>query len=462
MRLKKWLVVIGCIAVISAYSGLVYAHGGHIETAGTEAEEGALQVTVNGALAEGEASISSDLSELYVPARSVAEALGAQVNWDAEHQAVLINTQTFPGMSEDHGMHHQDLRTSHISVVFENRVVTTDLEPLMMNGTLMVSARTIESIFPATVKFNTAAHKVEITTPDAAKQFQEEEAAVRDALNGKGMAPHIAADGAKEFTLTAELHAWSPLSGVLTTAWTYNGQVPGPVIRVTEGDHLRITLVNKLPEPTTIHWHGMQLPNAMDGVPGLTQKSVAPGQSFVYDFVAGHPGTYMYHSHYDDMKQIGNGMYGALIVDPKQPDAGPQYDHDYTMMISGFQINAADEEKDYFTINGRSYPDTPSIEVKKGDKVRIRLINIDTTDVHTMHLHGMDFQVVEKDGHPVPQPQTMNTVLIGPGESYDIAFTADNPGTWMLHCHILDHTMNGGEMSHGEMGGLITLVKVSE
>lgn len=459
-KMKRMAVAIMLAALILTY-GPASAHEGH-EQSGSEAGEGALAVTVNGAAIAGEGALSSDLAEVYVPLRGVAEALGVQVKWDSSHQAVLLNTQQFPDMATDHDhmAHGHDAMAAGVPVIVMNgAIVTPGLNPYFRDGTIMASADTVEKAFSASVKFNTQSNVIQITTPDADEQFQNEEKQVRDALNGVGMTPHIAADGAKEFTLTAELHAWSPRAGVLTTAWTYNGQVPGPVIRVNEGDHVRITLDNKLPEPTTIHWHGMHLPNAMDGVPGITQQSVAPGHTFTYDFVAGHPGTYMYHSHYDDMKQIGNGMYGAFIIDGATEK---KYDHDYTMMISGFSVNGTEDEKDYFTINGRSYPDTPPIEVKKGETVRIRLVNIDTMEVHTMHLHGMDFEVVAKDGHPAATPQTMNTVLVGPGESYDIAFEANNPGTWMFHCHILDHTMNGGEMAHGEMGGLITLIKVSE
>nr|WP_237690795.1 multicopper oxidase domain-containing protein [Paenibacillus caui] len=286
------------------------------------------------------------------------------------------------------------------------------------------------------------------------------------------MTPDIAADGTKEFTLTAELHDWAPVNGVLTTAWTFNGQVPGPTIRVTEGDHVRIHFINRLPEPSTVHWHGILLPNEMDGVPGLTQDAVQPGGSFDYEFTASHAGTFMYHSHYDDMKQIGSGMYGAFIIDPKATavpagtgdlTAQTKYDHDYTMLLSGFHVNTAmEEEQDYFTINGVSYPDTPPLDVKKGDTVRIRLINIDTMEPHTMHLHGMDFALVARNGSPLKSVETMNTVLIGPGETADIALRAEAIGKWVFHCHILDHTMNGGDMSTGEMGGLISLLNVTE
>ncbi|MNM78897.1 Copper resistance protein A precursor [compost metagenome] len=137
-------------------------------------------------------------------------------------------------------------------------------------------------------------------------------------------------------------------------------------------------------------------------------------------------------------------------------------DHDYTMLLSGFHVNTTMEgEEDYYTINGRSYPDTPPIEVKQGEISRVRLINMDTMEVHTMHLHGMDFYVVARNGSPLTNPERMNNVMLGPGETVDLMFRADNPGDWAFHCHILDHTMNGeSDMSGGEMGGLVTVVKV--
>lgn len=303
--------------------------------------------------------------------------------------------------------------------------------------------------------------KVQMTEKAVIDEFNAEESKTEDVFNGVGLTPHIAKDGVKEFTLVAEPHIWEPVKGVIAHAWTFNDQVAGPTIRVTEGDHVRIKLVNKLPEPTTINWHGMQVPNDMAGIPDVTQSAVKPGQSFTYEFTAGHSGTYMYHSMYDDMKQVGSGLYGAFIIDPKNPRSEEKYDHDYTMVLSGFHVNnTMEDEEDYYTINGRSYPDTTPIVVKKGETVRIRLINIDPTEYHTMHLHGMNFQVIAKDGEPSKDPQEMNTLMIGPGEMYDIAFKADAVGTWLFQCHILDHTMNAEDSMH--MGGLITKVKVVE
>lgn len=302
---------------------------------------------------------------------------------------------------------------------------------------------------------------VKMTEKAAMDEFNSEESKVKNVFNGVGLTPHITKDGTKEFTLVAEPHIWNPIKGVVAKAWTFNGQVAGPTIRVTEGDKVKINLVNKLSEPTTIHWHGLHLPNDMDGVPDVTQSAVQPGQSFTYEFTASHPGTFMYHSHYDDMKQVGSGLYGAFIIDPKNPGSETKYNHDYTMILSGFHVNSTmEDEEDYFTIDGRSYPDTPPMVVKKDETVRIRLINIDPTEYHTMHLHGMDFQVIAKDGHPSSNSQEMNTLSIGPGETYDIAFKADAVGTWAFHCHVLDHTMNKEDSLH--MGGLVTTLKVVE
>ncbi|TJY42360.1 hypothetical protein E5161_10210 [Cohnella pontilimi] len=425
-------------------SGHGSAHqSGDVSQAG---EGDGIAVLLNGRQLPRPATVSSDFSETRISAQDVADALGYGYRWDATARKLYIEDKEIPAAAD----------------------------PIMVGSVVMVLADEYAQALSLSCNNDSASHRVLLETPQAMKRFADEEPAVRDVMEGKGMTPHTAADGTKEFTLTAELADWAPAKGVLTTAWTYNGQAPGPTIRVTEGDKVRIHFVNHLPEPSAIHWHGLHLPNAMDGVPGLTQKEVQPGQSFVYEFTASHPGTFMYHSHYNDMKQIGGGMYGAFIIDPKEkPAAAPEagelrdgmtFDRDYTMLLAGNRVNnAAEDVPDYFTINGRSYPDTPPIEMRKGQTARIRLINIDTMEMHTMHLHGMDFQVIARNGHAVKTPETMNTVLLGPGETVDIAFRADAVGDWMFHCHILDHTMNGGEehaRTGSEMGGLITLVKI--
>ena len=272
--------------------------------------------------------------------------------------------------------------------------------------------------------------------------------------------------GVKVFELTAQAVRWPILTDVYVTAWTYNGTVPGPMIRVTEGDQVRITLKNELPDATSIHWHGLPVPNNMDGVPPFTQKAIEPGETFTYEFTATPAGAYMYHSHVDTDKQIPIGLYAPFIVEPTTP-AAAQPAVDETLMLGEWTIGPngetyptmpmAGSEPNYFTINGKSFPETQSVTVKVGDVVRLRLAGIGQF-THPMHLHGASFKIVATDGNPVPEAAqlTKDTLAINPGERYDIEFTATNPGTWVLHCHVLHHVTN----NNVEPGGLIYVINV--
>ena len=271
----------------------------------------------------------------------------------------------------------------------------------------------------------------------------------------------------KVFDLTAKPVIWPITKDVSVTAWTYNGTVPGPMIRVTEGEKVRIILKNELPEPTTIHWHGIAVPNAMDGIPDVTQKPIQPGESFTYEFLAKPAGTYMYHSHYEGDVQVSAGLYAPFIIDPKESEA-PKPDVDVDLMISEWLVKngntfaampMAGMEPNYFTINGKSFPETETINVKKGQLVRLRLTGIGQF-VHPIHLHGVPFKIVATDGHPVPEAAqlTKDTVLVSPGERYDIEFVATETGQWMLHCHILHHTTN----DNVEPGGLMLMINVTD
>lgn len=274
-------------------------------------------------------------------------------------------------------------------------------------------------------------------------------------------------NGVKVFELTAKAVQWPILEGVAVTAFTYNGTVPGPLIRVTEGDQVRIVVKNELPDPTTVHWHGIEVPNAMDGIPDVTQDPIQPGETFTYEFTAKPAGTFMYHSHFEGDVQVGAGLYAPFIIDPKEPEASPPA-VDKTLMISEWlqrdgQTFAAmpmsGMEPNFFTINGKAFPATETITVRKGERVRLRLIAIGQF-VHPMHLHGVPFEIVATDGHPVPEAArlTKDTVSVAPGERYDIEFVATEPGKWMLHCHILHHTTN----DNVEPGGLMLMINVVE
>lgn len=307
------------------------------------------------------------------------------------------------------------------------------------------------------------------TNPEAAHMMEPISGTnVQPATETKGGQPlaYREENGVKVFELTAKAVQWPILDGVNVTAYTYNGTVPGPMIRVTEGDAVRIVVKNELDDPTTIHWHGIEVPNAMDGVPDVTQAPIQPGETFTYEFIAKPAGTFMYHSHFEGDVQVSAGLYAPFIIDPKEPVAQP--DVDVTLMISEWLVRGGQTyaampmsgmEPNFFTLNGKAFPATETINVKKGERVRIRLIGIGQF-IHPMHLHGLPFKIVATDGHPVPEAAqlTKDTVSVAPGERYDIEFVASEPGQWMLHCHILHHTTN----DNVEPGGLMLVVNVSE
>lgn len=270
-------------------------------------------------------------------------------------------------------------------------------------------------------------------------------------------------NGVKEFQLTLDEIRWEYAKGKFVHAWAYNGQVPGPEIRVTEGDKIRVIVKNNLPVSTSIHWHGVHVENKADGVPGLTQYPIKPGETFTYEFTAKNAGTHFYHthgsSHVDAALQFDMGLAGPFIIDPKNPT---KYDREYVYVLDEWEINtdgtngaltAVGErgehihQHDYnvFTINGRVFPDTETLLVKEGDRVLIRLINAGTQEIHPMHTHGHSFKVVAIDGNPVPKlaQQIRDNLPVLPGERYDIELVADNPGVWLFHCHHVHHASAG-------------------
>lgn len=274
----------------------------------------------------------------------------------------------------------------------------------------------------------------------------------------------------KTFDLAARRTSWEILPGVVVESVTYNGTVPGPTIRVTEGDTLRVILRNELDQDTSIHWHGLHVPNAMDGVPGVTQAPVKPGETFIYEFTASHAGTFMYHPHINSISQIDKGLSGVIIIDPRTPDP-TRFDREFTMMLGAWQVSSNGPGHamaeismpgmsgmqmgyNYFTINGKAFPSTEPWTVRQGELVRVRLLNMSQL-IHPMHLHGQDFKVIAKDGEPLRQQWVANTLSVAPGDSYDIVFLANNLGNWLFHCHELHHVENDGV----EPGGLIQLIR---
>lgn len=249
----------------------------------------------------------------------------------------------------------------------------------------------------------------------------------------------------KVFNINTKAVSWETRSGDKVQAFAYNGVVPGPEIRVTEGDKLRFILKNDLPESTSIHWHGVHTPNAMDGVPYVNQPVVKPGASFTYEFEAKPIGTHMYHSHHNAAEQVTKGLLGAFIVEPKDKSKEPKYDSEYSLILNDTNVG--------LTINGRSFPGTAPILAKKGERIRIRFMN-EGLIIHPMHLHGYYMQVISKDGAPLTSPYLADTLNLAPGERYDVIVEANEPGAWAFHCHILTHA----ESARGMFGMVTALV----
>ncbi|MFN6969338.1 MAG: multicopper oxidase family protein [Rheinheimera sp.] len=258
--------------------------------------------------------------------------------------------------------------------------------------------------------------------------------------------------GVKEFHLVAEPVVREIAPGMTAHLWGYNGQSPGPTIEVVEGDRVRIFVTNKLPEHTSIHWHGQRLPNGMDGVSGLTQKAIPSGKTYVYEFVARRPGTFMYHPHADEMVQMAMGMMGFWVTHPKTPHPHiAEVDRDFVFLLNAYDIDPGSYTPKIMTMldfnlwtwNSRAFPGIDPLVVRTNDKVRIRVGNLTMTN-HPIHLHGHEFTVTGTDGGPTPPGSRWPEVTadIAVGQMRQIEFLADEAGDWAFHCHKSHHTMN--------------------
>ena len=272
-------------------------------------------------------------------------------------------------------------------------------------------------------------------------------------LNGWTL-PFRMKNGFKEFHLVAEPVERELAPGMKARLWGYNGASPGPTIEVVEGDFVRIFVTNRLPEHTSVHWHGQRLPNGMDGVGGLTQPQIPPGKTFVYEFEARRPGTFMYHPHADEMVQMAMGMMGSWVTHPKNPGAVPGYrecDRDFCFLLANYDIEPGGAtpkvntmlDFNLFTFNSRVFPGIDAMACRLGDRVRIRIGNLTMTS-HPIHIHGHEFVVAGTDGGWVPPaarwPEVTTNVAVG--QMRAIEFEATEPGDWAFHCHKSHHTMN--------------------
>jgi manganese oxidase len=279
-------------------------------------------------------------------------------------------------------------------------------------------------------------------------------------LNGSTL-PFRVVDGVKVFHLNCEEvdHVFVPKTDynneLRALCWGFNGQIHGPTIECVEGDRVRIYVTNQLPASTSIHWHGIVLPNGMDGVGGLSHAPIEPGQTFKYEFTVWQHGTFMYHSHHDEMTQMALGMLGIFVIHPRDP-SGPPPDRDYVFMLSEWKIEPGTRRPDpnemtefnVLTFNGRAYPGTAPALAKLGDRVRIRMGNLSAMDHHPIHVHGFEWKIIEMDGGSVPEASQWpaTTVLVPVGSTRTVEFIANNPGDWAMHCHMTHHIMN--QMGH--------------
>lgn len=267
--------------------------------------------------------------------------------------------------------------------------------------------------------------------------------------NGRTL-PYRMRDGVKEFHLIAEEVEHEFAEGTRIKAWGYNGSTPGPTIEAVEGDRVRIFVTNRLAEPTTVHWHGLILPFGMDGVAGLTQRAIPPGESWVYEFTLNQHGTHMYHPHSDEMLQMAMGMMGMFIIHPRQQDSTPRIDRDFALLLHNWAIHPGTyrpdpsvmTDFDLWTINSKVFPAIAPLLAQTGERIRVRIGNLSMMN-HPMHMHGVQFDVTGSDGGRWPQAQWRREVteIVGVGQTRDLEFTAV-AGDWPLHCHMSHHTMN--------------------
>jgi FtsP/CotA-like multicopper oxidase with cupredoxin domain len=328
-------------------------------------------------------------------------------------------------------------------------------EDLGMVGSLTVSADGAPSVTGASGPTGSGPHG---SMADGSVSVQDmlagHEAGVKafpaetQGLGNQPLEPRIEG-GVKVFELTAQEVRWETAPGVFVDAMGYNGTVPGPEIRVHSGDRVRIVVRNEMTQPTTMHLHGVTVPNGMDGVPYITQDPIMPGGFFTYEFtVVDPPGFYVYHSHFNSTEQVGKGLYGAFLVEPRGGFSrlyGRSIEVESTLFLGDGPTG--------YVLNGKGFPATQPIVARQGDDVLIHLAN-DGAQIHPMHLHGYHFEVVAKDGFALDQPYLADTLTVAPGERYDVLVRADDPGVWALHCHILPHV----EGPHGMFGMVTALV----
>lgn len=306
-----------------------------------------------------------------------------------------------------------------------------------MTGTLVVTGSGSSS---DTVPHGVAGGSDEMTASEmdalmlaVAQQYP----AVTEGHGGEVMEPTILADGTKEFVIVAKVVKWEVEPGVIVDAWTYNGVVPAPEIHVLTGDKVRLVLQNDLPDSTSLHLHGIQVPNVMDGVDPYTEAPTKPGGEHIYEFVAKGPAVGIYHSHHNAQEQIPDGMFGAFTID-EMPIPQKLIDKGYTQIDKKVNMVVNDAGAIGLSLNGKSFPATEPYTLRVGQVMLVNYMNEGLLS-HPMHLHQPSGWIIAKDGVPLDEPTPTDTVNIAPGERYTVLYMGQEPGVWAWHCHILTH-----------------------
>jgi FtsP/CotA-like multicopper oxidase with cupredoxin domain len=420
--------------------------------------------------------------------KPVAMLGGAAVPGDQQPQFEFSMRSQGEDDSHNHGRHHDNDQRRAPEHGHHDMKSDATLPQLVALGGVSLLALAIGMLAPANwINMRLSAHDVGgmIMPPGMIMDRDTSADAMRDmaaadprrvvasyslGVRGDNVLPYRMEGGVKVFELRTSMIRWTLLPGVTVDAYAYNNQIPGPRIRIRQRDHVRINVTNNLPEDTTVHWHGLIVPNQMDGAAEVTQPAIPPNVTFSYEFTAEQHGTYFYHPHANPDRTQTLGLYGALIIDPANPADEVPADHEYVIQIQewlvreGLTFPAMPMEgahPNYFTINGKAYPATDTIHMALGETLKFRFIGTNSGFIHPMHIHGGPFEVVARDGQTIPPSARFlaDTVNVGPGERYDVIWTARRPGKWLIHCHIPHHTTNNNTEMHGG-GGLMMIIDV--
>jgi len=417
--------------------------------------------------------------------RTAAPKTGASASGGATGERASHAPDRMPGMDEMAGMGGMSGRRSGpIDVAFRStrpQIVSIALLSVVVLAAGLIHAASIANLsLGARDVGGLVMPPGMIMTRDTPGEAMRDMAAVdprtvsyrapADARGDQPLEPRIEGS-VKVYDLEASVIEWNILPYERVMAYAFNQQVPGPRITLTEGDHVRFNVTNKLPEPTTIHWHGLVVPNAMDGPADITQAPIPVGGTFTYEFVVLQAGTFFYHSHAHVDRQQALGLYGALLIEPRHRATAIVADQELVVQLQewnereGYTYPAMPMEgvmPNFFTINGKAYPATETVRLRVGERLLVRFIGSQSGFIHPMHIHGGPFTVVATDGVTLPESARYekDTINVAPGERYDVAWTAREPGKWLLHCHINHHTTNNNVEEEGG-GGLMLILEVA-